>query len=181
MWDYCVESMMVQEFMEGAVSLGDRDVVEKLGVPFTTALAELASFFAECCFVHGYMHNDLHFGNVLVRPKMEEKGAPRQRGRSAAAPRQGRQRAALAVGACYVGPSPPRCPPSRCSWASSRRSSPRSAALAPPLGAALYGFGAFVRHAKNAVTAAVGGAAGLACFFLGEHFAEVDFGGLSGT
>ncbi|KAH8043366.1 hypothetical protein JL722_15244 [Aureococcus anophagefferens] len=52
----------------------------------------------------------------------------------------------------------------------------RPSAACPPLGAALYGFGAFVRHAKNAVTAAVGGAAGLACFFLGEHFAEVDFG-----
>lgn len=70
-WDYCAESVMVQEYMEGAVSLGDRRVVENLGIPFSIALAEVASFFAECCFVHGYMHNDLHFGNILVRPNTE--------------------------------------------------------------------------------------------------------------
>ena len=179
MWDYCVESMMVQEFMEGAVSLGDRDVVEKLGVPFTTALAELASFFAECCFVHGYMHNDLHFGNVLVRPKIEERGAPPPTWTQALARRLVKvdNYAALAVGACYVG-----------ALAAALSAvalllglvapflAARAAAACPPLGAALYGFGAFVHHAKNAATAAVGGAAGLACFFLGEHFAEVDFG-----
>ncbi|KAH8044883.1 hypothetical protein JL720_16908 [Aureococcus anophagefferens] len=115
MWDYCVESMMVQEFMEGA------------------ALAR------RLVKVDNY--------------------------------------AALAVGACYVG-----------ALAAALSAvalllglvapflAARAAAACPPLGAALYGFGAFVRHAKNAVTAAVGGAAGLACFFLGEHFAEVDFG-----
>ncbi|KAH8048375.1 hypothetical protein JL721_11934 [Aureococcus anophagefferens] len=109
MWDYCVESMMVQEFMEGA---------------------------------------------------------PR-------APRQGRQlRGARRRRLLRRGPRR-RAVRRRAAPGPRRR---RRARGAPPLGAALYGFGAFVRHAKNAVTAAVGGAAGLACFFLGEHFAEVDFG-----
>ncbi|KAH8060770.1 hypothetical protein JL721_8987 [Aureococcus anophagefferens] len=107
MWDYCVESMMVQEFMEGAV---DNYAALAVGACYVGALAAALSAVA------------LLLG--LVAPFL----------------------AARAAAAC------------------------------PPLGAALYGFGAFVRHAKNAVTAAVGGAAGLACFFLGEHFAEVDFG-----
>ncbi|EGB04116.1 hypothetical protein AURANDRAFT_67477 [Aureococcus anophagefferens] len=67
MWKYCARSAMIQEFMENAVSLGDRRVVERAGIPYTLALDELVSFFAECCFVHGYMHNDLHVGNALVR------------------------------------------------------------------------------------------------------------------
>ena len=35
------------------------------------AIAELAQFFGETCFVHGYVHNDLHFGNVLVKKRVD--------------------------------------------------------------------------------------------------------------
>ncbi|KAH8048820.1 hypothetical protein JL722_12283 [Aureococcus anophagefferens] len=65
-WDYCCESVMVQEFAEGAVSLGSRAAVQALGVPYAVALRELSIFFAEGAFVHGYMHNDLHTGNAML-------------------------------------------------------------------------------------------------------------------
>ncbi|KAH8051913.1 hypothetical protein JL720_15026 [Aureococcus anophagefferens] len=67
---------MVQDFVARAAALGDRAAVEALGVPFTVAVSELSQIFAECVFVHGYTHNDLHGGNVLVTAP-ERAPAPR--------------------------------------------------------------------------------------------------------
>jgi len=68
-WEFCRDEVMVQEFAAGTVSLTDKAAVEALGVPFNIAVNELAELFGETAFVHGYMHNDLHPGNVLVRPQ----------------------------------------------------------------------------------------------------------------
>ncbi|KAH8047610.1 hypothetical protein JL720_16030 [Aureococcus anophagefferens] len=67
---------MVQDFVARAAALGDRAAVEALGVPFTVAVSELSQIFAECAFAHGYTHNDLHGGNVLVTAP-ERAPAPR--------------------------------------------------------------------------------------------------------
>ena len=179
MWDYCVESMMVQEYMEGAVSLGDRQVVEGMGIPFTACLSDLAAFFAECCFVHGYMHNDLHFGNVLVRPKKEPQDAPPPSRAKALARKLVKvpNYAALSMVAFYVG-------------AASLAAAAATLVLAvvvpllvalvaracPPLGAALYLAGTAISHAKEAAVAAAAAAAALMVFFLGEHLADQDLG-----
>lgn len=66
-WELCRDGLMVQEFASGAVALGDKDEVNALGVPYQLAVAELAELFGETAFIHGYLHNDLHPGNVLVR------------------------------------------------------------------------------------------------------------------
>ncbi|KAK7235134.1 hypothetical protein SO694_00143052 [Aureococcus anophagefferens] len=109
-WDYCCESVMVQEFAEGAVSLGSRAAVQALGVPYAVALRELSIFFAEGAFVHGYMHNDLHTGNAMVRPARG--GEPRTRLERAAATPDVAAKAlaalyvaalAVALSACYGG------------------------------------------------------------------------------
>ena len=60
---------MVQDFVQRAAPLSDRAAVDALGVPYALAVRELSEVFAECVFVHGYTHNDLHGGNVLVRQK----------------------------------------------------------------------------------------------------------------
>ena len=109
-WDYCCESVMVQEFAEGAVSLGSRAAVQALGVPYAVALRELSIFFAEGAFVHGYMHNDLHTGNAMVRPVRDGRARSRLE-RAAATPDVAAKAlaalyaAALAVvlAACYGG------------------------------------------------------------------------------
>jgi len=60
----------VQEFASNSVSLANKAEVNASGVSFLLAIGELAEVFAETAFVHGYVHNDLHTGNVLVRPQV---------------------------------------------------------------------------------------------------------------
>ncbi|EGB03996.1 hypothetical protein AURANDRAFT_67559 [Aureococcus anophagefferens] len=74
-WALTREGVMVQDFVARAAALGDRAAVEALGVPFTVAVSELSQIFAECVFVHGYTHNDLHGGNVLVTAPERGSGA----------------------------------------------------------------------------------------------------------
>ena len=68
-WDYAAEGVIVQEFASNSVSLANKAEVNASGVSFLLAIGELAEVFAETAFVHGYVHNDLHTGNVLVRPQ----------------------------------------------------------------------------------------------------------------
>jgi len=80
-WELCREGLMVQEFARGAVALTSQTEAEAAGVPYRLAVAELAELFGETAFVHGYLHNDLHPGNVLVRPQAgaEPSLSPRER------------------------------------------------------------------------------------------------------
>jgi len=66
-WSLCREGCMVQEFVYGALTLTALREAPNPQVPFGVAVRELAHVFAECIFVHGYTHNDLHPGNVMVR------------------------------------------------------------------------------------------------------------------
>lgn len=67
-WALTRPGVIVQDYAGTSAPLSDRAAVEQLGVPFALAVSELSTVFAECVFVHGYTHNDLHGGNVLVQP-----------------------------------------------------------------------------------------------------------------
>ena len=56
-WDYCAEGVLVQEFASNALSLSQKEAVNRSGVSFVMAVAELAEVFAETAFVHGYIHD----------------------------------------------------------------------------------------------------------------------------
>ena len=71
-WDYAAKGVIVQEFASNSVSLANKAEVNGSGVSFLLAIGELAEVFAETAFVHGYVHNDLHTGNVLVRPQAQK-------------------------------------------------------------------------------------------------------------
>ena len=179
LWDYCGESVMVQEYMEGALSLSDRDAVEKMGIPFTTALGELAAFFAECCFVHGYMHNDLHFGNVMVRAKREAPDAPPPMRQTVWARKLLKvpNYATVTMGAAYLAALLGGMIAITLTLAVFLPAAVGLlGSLCPPLGAALRAVGLAIDAARSLLGMALGSAAGLALFFLGEHLAEQDLG-----
>ncbi|KAH8093655.1 hypothetical protein JL720_4805 [Aureococcus anophagefferens] len=77
---FMIEAMLRQEMdfrIEGAnrerlAAVVDRSRRTERSQPWACprrALRELSIFFAEGAFVHGYMHNDLHTGNAMVRPR----------------------------------------------------------------------------------------------------------------
>ena len=178
LWDFCAESIMVQEYMDDALSLADREKVEAVGIPFTTALAELAAFFAECCFVHGYMHNDLHFGNVMVRPKREDQEADHSRHKLWArkflkVPNY----AAVAMAGLYLGAVLGVMVGATLALAVFLPLIVHLLARAyPPLGVVFDAAAAALAAARALVGMGLGSAAGLMIFFLGEHLEEQDLG-----
>ena len=70
-WEWTAERVMVQELAVGAVSLNDVAAVEGAGVPYGVAVDAVLQFFCESVFVHGYTHNDMHPGNLMIRDASE--------------------------------------------------------------------------------------------------------------
>ena len=66
-WEWTAERVMVQELAVGAVSLNDVAAVEGAGVPYGVAVDAVLQFFCESVFIHGYTHNDMHPGNLMIR------------------------------------------------------------------------------------------------------------------
>lgn len=80
-WEYTSTRCMVQELARDAVTLNDAAAVRAAGVPMGLAVDAALNFFCESLFVHGYTHNDMHPGNILVRNTSPPGGRLRRRAR----------------------------------------------------------------------------------------------------
>lgn len=65
-WRLCTKNVMVQELVRDACTVDDAEKIKAMGASPQAVASQLAHVFAEMAFIHGYVHGDLHGGNVLV-------------------------------------------------------------------------------------------------------------------
>ncbi|XP_049391187.1 uncharacterized protein LOC125855507 isoform X1 [Solanum stenotomum] len=67
-WDFTTRQVMTMEFCRGR-KVDDLEFLKERGISEVKVAKTLAEVFAEMIFVHGFLHGDLHPGNILVSPE----------------------------------------------------------------------------------------------------------------
>lgn len=67
-WDYTTKKILTMEFAEG-IKINDLAKLKKGGISAEEAAKILIEIFSTQLFLHGFVHSDLHPGNILARKK----------------------------------------------------------------------------------------------------------------
>lgn len=72
-WEFTTKQVLTMEFCRGR-KVDDLDFMKQRGISEVKVAKTLAEVFAEMIFVHGFVHGDLHPGNILVSPEGKNGG-----------------------------------------------------------------------------------------------------------